>query len=127
MTNLENELITIRSDYNNSVKSFSDELDLEGKKLGICVERARPLYEAQRNMRRAQSQVQELSVFYKKSRLLKENCSQLVQTCQSKVPKYQRIQKIRKKVKISNNSSSSESESEEISTEMLKIQKFVLF
>merc|ERR1712048_1057407 len=51
VASLEQELENAKNQYNNNMEDFKQRLQAEARKLGNCVEKARPLYEAQKNMR----------------------------------------------------------------------------
>jgi len=81
-TNLENELENARLEYRKMMSEFSDRLKSEARRLGTCVERAKPLFESQRNMRHFQSEVQSLSIQYRKSQNLKETAKSMVKVAE---------------------------------------------
>jgi len=79
---LENELENARLEYRKMMSEFSDRLKSEARRLGTCVERAKPLFESQRNMRHFQSEVQSLSIQYRKSQNLKETAKSMVKVAE---------------------------------------------
>ena len=89
--NLEIELENSRGEYRNLMSELGERLKAEARKLGSCVERARPLFEAQRNMRRMQSEVQSASISYKKAQNLKEVAKTMVKAAEQKVKECEKI------------------------------------
>ena len=84
VASLESELENAKTQYNNNMEDFKERLQAEARKLGNCVEKARPLYEAQKNMRRCQVEVQKVSMQYRKSQNLKDSAKQMVKAAELK-------------------------------------------
>jgi len=84
VASLELELENTKAKYNNDMEDFKQRLQAEARKLGNCVDKARPLYEAQKNMRRCQVEVQKVSMQYRKSQNLKDSAKKMVKAAELK-------------------------------------------
>ena len=89
--NLESELEASRNEYRNLMTELGERLKSEARKLGNCVEKARPLFDAQRSMRRMQSEVQSASISYKKAQNLKDAAKNMVTAAEYKVKDCEKI------------------------------------
>lgn len=91
VNNLEAELDASRNEYTNLMRELGERLKSEARKLGNCVEKARPLFDVQRSMRRMQSEVQSASISYKKAQNLKDAAKNMVKAAEHKVKECEKI------------------------------------
>lgn len=92
VNNLETELENARQEYRNNMADFSQRLKSEARKMGTCVEKGRPLFDAQRNMRRAQAEVQQVSMQYRRAQHLKDVAKQMVTSAEQKMGQCKKIE-----------------------------------
>ena len=84
VASLELELEKTKVQFNNTIEEVKQRLQAEARKLGNCVEKARPLYDAQKNKRRCQAEVQTVSMQYRKSQNLKDSAKRMVKAAELK-------------------------------------------
>lgn len=91
VNNLEAELEVARTEYRNMMIESGEKLKEEARNLGSCVEKARPLFDAQRSMRRIQNEVQNASISYKRAQNLKDAAKQMVTSAELKVKECEKM------------------------------------